>query len=144
MLPAIEAGRMGELGSTWYIADMKPGGAPFANLARSLIESGVFGDRWSNSPEGNALLTATLRRSDIALANLVRQAELPKYANLLVLADQFEELFRYEQDSQEAQAFVNSLLESSRASDVSIYIVMTMRSEFLGQCTVPQPSGSAE
>lgn len=49
MLPALESGLMGELGSSWFIADMKPGDAPLTNLAKALMQSGVLGDRWSNT-----------------------------------------------------------------------------------------------
>ena len=136
MLPALESGLMGKVGSTWYIADMKPGDAPLTNLAKALIKSEVFGDRWSGTPEGIALLTAALRKSDVSLVNLIRQVELPKFTNLLVLVDQFEEIFRFQQqDPNEALTFVNLVLNTIRDRSVSIFIVLTMRSDFLGQCS---------
>ncbi len=137
MLPALESGLMGELGSSWFIADMKPGDAPLTNLAQALMQSGVLGDRWSNTPEGIALLSAALRRSDVSLVNLIQQVELPKYTNLLVLADQFEEIFRFQQsDPNEALAFVNLLLATGHDRSVPIYVVLTMRSDYLGQCAL--------
>ena len=137
MLPALESGLMGELGSSWFIADMKPGDAPLTNLAKALMQSGVLGDRWSNTPEGIALLTAALRRSDVSLVNLIQQVELPKYTNLLVLADQFEEIFRFQQsDPNEALAFVNLLLATGHDRSVPIYVVLTMRSDYLGPCAL--------
>ena len=62
---------------------------------------------------------------------------LPEGSNLLVLVDQFEEIFRYQDYAgrEKAEAFVAMLLESSR-SDVPIYVVITMRSEFLGACAL--------
>lgn len=137
VLPALESGLMGELGSSWFIADMKPGDAPLTNLAVGLMRSGVLGDRWSNTSEGIALLTATLRRSDVSLVNLIQHIGLPKYTNLLVLADQFEEIFRFQQsDPNEALAFVNLLLETGRDRLASIYVVLTMRSDYLGPCAL--------
>ena len=160
MLPALESGLMGELGSSWFIADMKPGDAPLTNLAKALMQSGVLGDRWSNTPEGIALLTAALRRSDVSLVNLIQQVGLPKYTNLLVLADQFEEIFRFQQsDPNEALAFVNLLLATGHDRSivgglrrsprppisaksahfdrsVPIYVVLTMRSDYLGSCAL--------
>jgi tetratricopeptide (TPR) repeat protein len=66
----------------------------------------------------------------------------------LVLVDQFEELFSYQSNEkrEEAQALVSLLLESRwprgvaspRASDVPIYVAITMRSEYLGACTLMQ------
>jgi WD40 repeat protein len=61
----------------------------------------------------------------------------------LVVVDQFEELFRYEPDEtdeelplfrDEAQAFANLLLEAARTSEANIYVLITMRSDFFGEC----------
>ena len=60
--------------------------------------------------------------------------------NVLILVDQFEELFRYKaqsnsmEDRDEKAAFVKLLLEASRQRDLPIYVAITMRSEFLGDC----------
>ena len=76
-----------------------------------------------------------------------------KDINLLVVVDQFEELFRYRQlesgthdskhaVSEAAAAFTNLLLEAKAQTKYPIYIVLTMRSDFLGDCT--QLPGLAE
>ena len=58
--------------------------------------------------------------------------------NLLVLVDQFEEIFTYAdaggRQADESEAFVNLLLASKAAKDAHIYIVLTMRTDFLGNC----------
>ena len=77
--------------------------------------------------------------SRLGLVEAWRQAALPAGTRLLVIVDQFEELFRYRtladqaEDGDPATAFVNLLLEA-HAQDVPIYIVLTMRSDFLGDC----------
>lgn len=137
ILPALEAGRMGEIGSSWHVADMKPGDTPLANLASALIKCGVLGARWPDTPEGTAVLTAALRRSDLALVDLIRELLLPPHTSLLVLADQFEEIFRFQQrDANEALAFVNLLLTAGRDRTAPIYVVLTMRTDFLGSCAL--------
>src|SRR5690606_19781914 len=57
----------------------------------------------------------------------------------LVLVDQFEELFRYKDGQEvnainEALAFVNLLLEASSNKEATIYVALTMRSDFIGDC----------
>ena len=49
------------------------------------------------------------------------------------LVDQFEEIFRFrkEGDSDEADEFISLLLKSAAQREVSIYVVITMRSDFL-------------
>src|SRR5262245_49926819 len=59
--------------------------------------------------------------------------------NLLVVVDQFEELFRFRQqgvDSEEtAAAFVNLLLTATEQAECPIYVTITMRSDYLGDCS---------
>jgi len=58
----------------------------------------------------------------------------------LIVVDQFEELFRFRQSRQiensgdEAVAFVKLLLEATQQDDFPIYVVLTMRSDFIGDC----------
>ncbi len=58
--------------------------------------------------------------------------------NLLVLVDQFEELFRYRQagsaEADEAEAFVNLLLASRAPTASRLHVTLTMRTDFLGHC----------
>jgi hypothetical protein len=72
------------------------------------------------------------------LVEAFHQSGIGKEANLLIVVDQFEELFRYEPDDRHAKdaahAFVELLLEGSRAADIPIYVVLTMRSDYLGDC----------
>ena len=69
-----------------------------------------------------------------------RLANLPPEEQLLVLVDQFEELFRVEQDANRHEAendkaaFVKLLLAATHQSELPIYVVLTMRSDYLGDC----------
>jgi peptidoglycan hydrolase-like protein with peptidoglycan-binding domain len=61
--------------------------------------------------------------------------------NLLVVVDQFEEIFRFARVAgdtgyeNEAAAFVKLFLEASRQRELPIYVVLTMRSDYLGDCS---------
>src|ERR1019366_2321041 len=82
-----------------------------------------------------ALVEATLRRSTRGLVEAVRDARLAAHENVLVVVDQFEELFRFRHNQVgEAAVFVKMLLEAARQGTLSIYVVLTMRSDFLGDC----------
>ena len=67
-------------------------------------------------------------------------AAMPGEENLLVVVDQFEELFRFHQRNatakqrDKAEAFVNLLLEGARDENYAIHVVLTMRSGFFGEC----------
>ncbi len=142
LIPSLYSGFMAKAGSSWRVAVMRPGSDPIGNLAGALNQPEVLA---GGDPElaemTRALLEATLCRSALGLVNAVRQARLDDGENLLILADQFEELFRFKQnlrikDSKDsALAFVKLLLEAAQQDDVPIYVVLTMRSDFIGNCT---------
>lgn len=138
LLDALELGLMAKAGSRWKIVDFRPGGAPLKNLARRLLET----EHDAESPYIEAkdvdLLRAFLARGPRAVVEWCRSGHLPQGGNLLLLVDQFEELFRYQDYAgrEEAEAFVALLIESAREADARIYVTITMRSEYLGACAL--------
>jgi hypothetical protein len=140
LIPALCGGYMVKAGSTWRIALLRPGGDPIGNLAAALDAPGVL-DAPASGGLNRALIEATLRRSALGLSEAVKHAHIPHTDNVLVVVDQFEELFRFKQAAEgvtardESVAFVKLLLEGAHQSDHRLYIVLTMRSEFIGHCT---------
>jgi hypothetical protein len=105
-----------------------------AFLAQALTEHEGWRDS-DNQADAVASLSASLAMSPLALTELYRQkADTFSGQALLLVVDQFEEIFRYRQKNvDEAEAFINLLLRSA-FEDMPIYVVMTMRSDFLGKC----------
>jgi WD40 repeat protein len=143
LLPDLFSGFMPSAGTHWRVAVMRPGNDPLGNLARALCAEGVFGSEDAENARIQAAVTeATLRRGGPGLAEAVRQNRMPPGESLLVVVDQFEELFRFarvagsEQYRYEAAAFVKLLLEASAQREQNVYVVLTMRSDFLGDCSV--------
>ncbi len=132
LIPALEAGYLSGAGTHWHIADFRPGNDPFKNLADALHQQAAL-------PAG---LGDTLRNGGaFSLHEYLAAHPLPKSGKLLLICDQFEELFRYGEQHAHAAAFVALLLASSRPhtlpdgqSSNGIYLVLTMRSDFLGEC----------
>jgi len=140
LIPALHSGFMAQASSSWRVCILRPGSDPIGNLADSLNSPGVLNVEGELANTNRVLLEATLRRSTLGLVNAVRQAHIPSDENLLVVVDQFEELFRFrasklvENSRDEAVAFFKLLLEAAAQSDVPIYIVLTMRADFIGEC----------
>jgi WD40 repeat protein len=75
-----------------------------------------------------------LRQSELGLVQLLRNA-IPAHKKVLIVVDQFEELFRFNREHQEiAFQFVNLLLKGIQQQDVPINIIITLRSDFIGDC----------
>nr|VFJ73513.1 MAG: WD40 repeat [Candidatus Kentron sp. FW] len=128
LLPALEGGALVGAGARWQVAELRPGDGPVARLARALRAHTPWGQA---GPDGPDALEEKLRRGSQALNWLLGVRPLASGHRLLILVDQFEELFRFHNQG-EAAAFVALLLAAAGHPDV--YIIITMRSEFLGAC----------
>jgi hypothetical protein len=136
MMAALETGFITRAGSGWRMAEMRPGDRPLGRLAEALTDPAVLG--LDGADTSLALREAALRRGPRGLVEVVQEAALPPHDNLLLLVDQFEEIFRFRGrgNDDEADAFVALLLASVQQPERPIYVVITMRSDFLGDCTV--------
>ena len=135
LLSELLGGRMLEAGASWEIAVTHPGGNPLALLTDALLEADLY-DRAEEHARENLL--ATLSRSHFGLVEAVKQADLGEGTNFLLVVDQFEEIFRFHEAGQTQQEaaneFVSLLLEAAAQKEVPIYVVLTMRSDFIGEC----------
>ena len=136
LMPELLSGTMAGAGSSWETTIMRPGGDPLTNLANAIVDADLY------DPEEEDIASqvrATLTRSGLGLVEAMRQSELPEGSNFLLVVDQFEEIFRFRRsdDATDEQAafFVNLLLEASAQADLPLYVIITMRSDFLGECS---------
>jgi conflict system STAND superfamily ATPase len=140
LIPALQLGGIERAESSWRIAVMRPGAAPLAALATVLARTQVLGKRADDPDAPRAAMLEGLQRDELGLVDLVYQARLRKNENLLVVVDQFEELFRFTSDTDpaehasEAAAFVKLLLTAAGWKDLPIFVAITMRSDFIGDC----------
>jgi WD40 repeat protein len=139
----------------WNWIDMRPADAPVRNLALALADltdkiglTGKAGDlieAWADRFE------RVLTKSSFGIAEALRL--IPPQSNVgrvLLLVDQFEELFRFAklrsegsldpataaERWDEATAFVRLLLAATKSFEVPIHVVVTMRSDFIGDCAL--------
>lgn len=140
LIPSLYGGFMVNTSPGWRIAIMRPGEDPVRNLAIALNSPDVLGTTGELETTNSILLEATLQRGTRGLVEAVRQARVLPQDNLLIVVDQFEELFRFRRSSQlensrnAATAFVKLLLEAAQQKELPVYIVITMRSDFIGDC----------
>lgn len=152
LLPVLKQGYLLGVGANWKFIVMKPGGDPFGNLA--LEFHNALADEQDDYDANDITFTkAELQTSDRGFLDVVAGAGIKKGTPLLLLVDQFEEIFRFRhrqsslnaQDGDyaihkirnEATAFVNLLLTTAEQAvkmELPIYVMITMRSDFIGAC----------
>ncbi|HBZ30896.1 MAG TPA: hypothetical protein DEO56_09945, partial [Nitrosomonas nitrosa] len=131
----------------WQSIVAKPGSAPITKLAAAL--SAAAHQYVSSDEDADNLAAARvyryealLRQSAYGLAKICQQL-IPDAPRLILVIDQFEELFRYGEGAQgaekaameeESRAFVELLLTATSQTTGRLHIVLTMRSDFFGNC----------
>ena len=141
LLPSIYSGFM-TVGSNWRVALMRPGENPIGYLTQELASEGTLytGTKDSYYPY-ESFIESSLRRSENGLVQVYKDAHLDARQNLLIVVDQFEELFRFNKYEKEhkpgksdAIHFIQVLLTAAQQKECPIYVLLTMRSDFLGDC----------
>ena len=145
LIPRLHGGFMAGAGSHWRIADFRPELEPIANMARRLARPDALGEPGLRVESQAPMMEATIRGGARGLIEAVQEAGVGPDENVLVVVDQFEELFRFATSAtndpernqavvNEAAAFVKKLLEAASDPETSIYVALTMRSDFIGDC----------
>jgi WD40 repeat protein len=121
LIPRLTAGFLVEARDRWTFTVMTPGEMPLARLGAE------FQTTESDLREGGV---------DAIIERLAMSEEAAS-SNCLLLVDQFEELFRFAAlgpRRDEAADFVNILLALAAQREFPVFVVLTMRSDFLGDC----------
>ncbi len=138
LIPSLKAGYLVDNSDRWFIAIMKPGQSPLFNLADALLK-GINPN--ATEAEAEVLVTKIEEEGVDVLIELLTPLRDGEAVNFFLLVDQFEELFRFtmEQNTREqkdkAIDFVNIMLELSNQKILPFYVVLTMRSDFIGDCS---------
>jgi tetratricopeptide (TPR) repeat protein len=124
----------------WQQIITTPGSAPLARLARA-VAGAEADDRLAEARRFR--FDAMLRASAFGLLEIAETllADAPR---LLLVIDQFEELFRYGDETtgtlraamrEEARAFVELLLTATSNTAGRLQVCVTMRSDYFGACS---------
>ncbi|MFN6946476.1 MAG: hypothetical protein ACK4ND_16130 [Cytophagaceae bacterium] len=126
-----------DFSDSWEIFTCRPGVSPIRNLANSLVD--MKGVREGDKEVNQNLTYATLCESSSGLVETIRPLYENNKKNYLVFVDQFEEIFRFKNSAAEANdeaaAFLKLIIQAIEEPNIPIYVVLTMRSDFVGDCS---------
>ncbi|MGZ4356049.1 MAG: nSTAND1 domain-containing NTPase, partial [Gaiellaceae bacterium] len=120
LVPALRNGALPG-SDRWVISDMFPGAYPFEELAAAILRVAV------ERPDD---LVEELARDDLGMRRVAKQI-LPHGTELLLVVDQFEELFTLTTDEEIRRRFLDGLTELAADSRARVRVVVTMRADFL-------------
>ncbi|MDZ4803202.1 MAG: hypothetical protein SGI92_34010, partial [Bryobacteraceae bacterium] len=120
LIPVLRSGLAEPLDGNWRIYSLAPGGSPLDELDRAL---GTQLDRRSHALQSWA------------------KAQNPS-DKILIFIDQFEEVFPYRDATlasdggNSASLFVDLLVSAITDPSVPLYVILTMRTDYLGECAL--------
>jgi WD40 repeat protein/class 3 adenylate cyclase len=126
LLPAVWGGALPGSGE-WRTMVITPGARPLNELAMRLS---VLGDDRVTAMLQD--LEADYRALELAVRRAL--ADEPEQVNLLLVVDQFEEVFALCREEQERQQFIDALLYAVQAEEGRTVVVPTIRADFYGRC----------
>jgi tetratricopeptide (TPR) repeat protein len=147
LLPLLDKETREAGGRSWLWREMRPGDAPLQRLTFLLASLSDDDDPVVASGRRDRI-AAQLQRSSFGISEALAEMNAIADKSLVLVIDQFEELFRYAtvasgkagpsgdevRARDEATQFVQLLLEAGRAPSNKIHIILTMRSDFIGDC----------
>jgi len=151
LVPKLKAGAL-EGSQHWPVAVLRPGDEPLANLAAGMIPSLQGPGASSDIKSVYGLLEALREDKGAQALDIFARSALhacSEDVRLLVVVDQFEELFTYrpedgaarERFERDRATYLANLLNAAAAPGGRVAVLVTMRSDFLGACaTFPQLS----
>jgi tetratricopeptide (TPR) repeat protein len=147
LVPRLTAGAI-EGSERWPVALLRPGDDPLKNLAAGIVP--LFLSAGALPDAAQVLKLVDDLRADARTLDVFTQMALhdqPEDVRLVVVVDQFEEVFAYRPQDDQARArseqdrdqFFANLLRAAAAPGGRAAVVLTMRSDFLSGCaTFPQ------
>ncbi|SDR64119.1 hypothetical protein SAMN05519103_09421 [Rhizobiales bacterium GAS113] len=149
LLPLLEEESQGAGGRSWRWISLRPGSAPLDRLADAIASLATADDPPHVWGARRDRIAFALRLSSFGLADALDElSPFDDNTSLLLVVDQFEELIRYSGSDarrgrgqgdlsrwhDEAAHFVRLLLEIARNRARSVHVLITMRSDFIGDC----------
>lgn len=133
LLQALKVGRLPTAVGHWNFVDFKPGKNPLDNLCKDLRSS--IPEIANDFDESEVL--DYLSRSG-GLRELLKKCNQDEKSFTLLLADQFEEILPGQEDNQipdTSRRYVRALTDLFYDPVPGVFLVFTMRSDFIGDCT---------
>jgi thymidylate kinase len=123
---------------SWSYVVFRPDHNPVDRLAAELASLSA-GAGFSQLTE--AAVAASLHNRTEGLIDVVNKMRKSLRQQVVVVIDQFEELFRYNSVNtrgelgDEATDFIDLLVNAARKPDQGLYIILTVRSEYVSECS---------
>lgn len=132
LVPALRNGLLPD-SDKWPIIICRPGPDPLEELAKSLYSESALRSAAHDVGDLIDRLSSETRRLHLTTSSAL--FESPDTHRVVLLVDQFEELFTLCLDDTRRISFIDNLLYASSQTGGRTVVVLTMRADFYGKCS---------
>ncbi len=120
LLPALRGGALPG-SDRWFVVEMHPGARPFKELGTALARIAV---------DPSTALAGKLNRDDRGLLRAAEELLPPNGSELVLLVDQFEEVFTLVDEEEQRAAFLLLLVAAVNDPLSRVRLILTLRADF--------------
>jgi len=137
VIPALKRGDFSQV--KWKVISMTPGTNPLGTLASSIAREVDLNKR--NYESLRLSIADVLKSNQDGLNRIVNDLIIKNDENVLIVVDQFEEIFRYGKKASGlyagngAATFVNLLMNAIEQQGTRIFLIVAVSSEYIPDCT---------
>ncbi len=127
----------GESIRKWQVLTMRPGNDPMGSLV-SVLAGSI--PALKQKELDRTIIDGVIRKNEKGLIEAVNKLKIDKDGKTLIIIDQFEEVFRYKSAAHsdvskgDNRYFMDILVNAVKDPSSGISIIMTMRSDYIGDC----------
>lgn len=115
---------------------MQPNNAPLRHLTKSITKTNMYDPK---NPKIIKNLITTLNHNNINLIKTIHQSHIKPNTNILILINQFKKIFQFHHtktnNKKQTSNFINLLLKTNTQQEISIYMIITIQSNYLNNYT---------
>ena len=135
LIPRLKNGFTGQAGTDWSICHFRPGFSPINNLSYSLSCGELVSDGKPKTSDFKYYKDSILEFQSLSVAKIYNESEISKNKNLLIIIDQIEDLFVFQnnlnKELKEDELIFNLISRTVRLSDSPIYFLVSLKTEYI-------------
>ena len=134
VIPALKNKSSENKNDLWKIGISTPGYDPIRNLSKMLVD---FYPSDKKSSVSTDEITQLLSKKGTSIEDAILKINDQHTGNCLLIIDQFEEIFNLSRNDEfdNCKHFVDLILSTLNTKNSKINIILTLRSDFIGNCT---------
>ena len=137
LIPRLKKGFLGQSGVEWAICSFRPGISPIDNMISAITSSGAINmDLRSNTEDFLNYKKIVDEDQSLSISKIYSESEINKKKNLLIVVDQLEDIFlfnnhEYSKKEEENKLLMGIISRTVRLKEISVYFLICLQTGYI-------------